>query len=107
MEEYQTFLYNEEFENYTQYLKDINFEDKLKRISKSCRGKKVLIYGNGILFEAICRNYDIKRYINVCAISDVRYEKSGEREYLGFSAIKPNEIFSVINVFNVIYIWVC
>jgi len=92
MQEYQEFLYNEEWINYTEYLKEIYFEDRLKFLSHKYKGKKILIYGNGIIFNVMCKNYDIQKYLNVCAVSDLRYEKNETKEYLGFKAVKPAEI---------------
>ena len=65
MQEYKEFLYNEEQIGYTAYLKNIHFEEKLKALSKKYKGKKILIYGNGILFNVICENYNIKDYLNI------------------------------------------
>ena len=90
MENYQKLLYEEELIGYSNYLKQIKFDDKLKFLSKKYKGKKVLVYGNGVLFNAICKNYDIGRYLNICAVSDLRYEKNPAEEYLGFKAVKPS-----------------
>ena len=90
METYQELLYQEELNEYTNYLKRIRFDDKLAILSKKYKGKKILIYGNGVLFDAICRNYDIGKYLDICAVSDLRYEKNPKDEYLGFKAAAPS-----------------
>ena len=51
-----------------------------------------MIYGNGILFDVICEDYDIRKYLNIVAVSDLRYEKNETNEYLGFKAVKPADI---------------
>ena len=92
MQEYKEFLYKEEWIGYTEYLKNIRFEDKLKALSRKYKDKKILIYGNGILFNVICEHYRISDYLDISAVSDLRYEKNETKEYLGFKAVKPAEI---------------
>ncbi len=90
METFQKLLYEEELIGYTNYLKQVRFDNKLSALSKKYKGKRILIYGNGVLFNAICSNYDLRQYLDVCAISDLRYEKNPKEEYLGFKTIKPS-----------------
>ena len=90
MESYQKLLYEEELVGYANYLKQIGFCHKLLNLSKKYKGKKVLIYGNGVLFDAICKNYNLSSYLNICAVSDLRYEKNQIVEYRGFRAVKPS-----------------
>ena len=92
MQDYREFLHNEERIGYTAYLKNIHFEDKLKSLSRKYKGKKILIYGNGILFNVICENYNLRDYLDIIAVSDLRYEKCETKECLGFKAVKPSEI---------------
>ena len=92
MQQYQQFLYNEELKGYTDYLKSIRFEDKLLFLSKKYNKKRILIYGNGILFNVICQNYDLSKYLNICAVSDLRYEKNPTDKYMGYKAVKPADI---------------
>lgn len=91
-EKYKTVLYNEEWLSYTAYLKNINFEYKLSNLSKKYKNKKILIYGNGILFNVICKNYDLNKYLNICAVSDLRYEKDATIVYNDYKAVKPSLI---------------
>lgn len=95
MENYCKFTDNQVCDDYLKYLGKIRFEDKLSRLVSKYRNKKILIYGNGILFNIICDNYDLKKYLNICAVSDLRYEKNEIPEYKGFKAVKPSEIKSV------------
>lgn len=86
------FLKNQEFIDNTNKLKEINFSKKLEYLAKKYKDKEILIYGNGILFEAICKNYDIKKYLNIVNVSDVRYEKNEIDYFLNFKTIKPSEL---------------
>jgi len=94
MTSYQEFLKNQEYISYKNQLQEISFDKKLKYLAKKYKNKKILIYGNGILFDAICKNYNIKDCLDIVAISDIRYEKQEIKEYLNFKTVKPKEIIN-------------
>ncbi len=77
---------------YEEFLVKHNFKSKLKRWSKKYKNKKVVLYGCGLLFDKIAELYDLKKYLNIAGVCDVRYEREKPDEYLGFSTIKPSEL---------------
>ena len=94
MQNYYNLSNREEYESYADYLKTVNFDKILVFLSEKYKGKKVLIYGTGILFDVISSNYSLKDYFNICAVSDLKYEKEDIPEYKGFKTIKPSQISS-------------
>lgn len=78
--------------DFKEYLSEIKFEKWLKTIKKKAKGKKIIIYGAGSLFEFINKNYDLSD-LNIIAISDMKFENAPENtEYLGYKAIAKDRI---------------
>ena len=77
------------------FLKDINFEKQLTRLKKRLRGKTVVIYGTGSLFQLILSKYDLSG-LNIVAISDGKYtpEDNG-KEFCGYKTVPLTEISSL------------
>lgn len=80
---------NEEYLSYVDYLKSVNFEQKLEIMKEKYDGKKVVLFGMGLFLDAIIDNYDIKKYINVIGISDKRVTEDKAADYKGFNLYKP------------------
>lgn len=55
-----------------EHLKECGFDKYFKNLVKKLEGKKVVIYGTGMLFELINEKYDLSQ-INIIGISDVKY----------------------------------
>ena len=79
-------------EVYEDFLKEFGFAKKLESWSKQYKGKKVIFYGCGLLFDKIVELYDIKSKLNVVAVCDVKYETHKPDTYLGFPTVKPSEL---------------
>lgn len=82
----------DEYIFYKQLFKNNNFESKLKKLGKKYKNKKILLYGAGLFFDVIVDNYDVKKYLNVIGISDIKYEKTNGTEYKKIKTYKPSEI---------------
>lgn len=61
------------------YLKKINFRKHLYKLEKKLCEKKVLIYGCGIFFDVINKEYDLSK-LNIIGVSDAKFfmKNSGE-----------------------------
>lgn len=92
MPSYNDFLKKQEFSSWEKKLEEINFSKKLEYLAKKYKNKEILIYGNGVLFEAICKNYDLEKFLNIVNVSDIRYEKENIDYFLNFKTIKPSLI---------------
>lgn len=74
------------------YLKSLNFKRKLNDLSEELKGKKVLIYGAGILFETAYKNYDFSK-INIIGISDKKFENNNcANSFYGITIYPPDTI---------------
>ena len=88
------------------YLENINFQKQLNNIEKKCKNKKVLIYGTGLLFLTIVKNYDISK-LNIIGVSDIKYDIHDNGKYLhGYETIPLSKIkelnpdYILISIFN-------
>ena len=80
---------NEEYLSYVDYLKSINFEHRLEIMKEKYEGKKIILFGMGLLLDAILDNYDVKKYLNVIGISDKKVVEDKTGDYKGFNLYKP------------------
>lgn len=75
-------------EQLLQYFYDINFEKKLKKLTKKLEGKKVIVYGCGLMFSLIQRYFDISE-LDIIGVYDGRFKDAEMYEYNGFKIIRP------------------
>lgn len=98
---------NEEYLSYVDYLKSINFDKKLEILKEKYADKKIIIYGIGLLLDAILDNYPVKDYLNIIGISDKRIEDDFTKEYKGFNLYKPLALralnFSIVLDTNILF----
>lgn len=81
-----------EYSSLENFFKERDFLENLLRLKKKYKNKKVVLYCNGIYFDALVDSCDLKKYINVIGISDMRYERGQELFYKGFECIKPSNL---------------
>lgn len=73
-------------------LNKYKFEKQLKKLNKKLKNKKVVVYGTGLVFQTILKEYDLSN-INIIGVSDRKFEESEEgQELLGFKKIPLNKI---------------
>jgi hypothetical protein len=61
------------------YLKECGFDSYFRKLTKKLKGKSVIVYGTGILFEAVYDNYDLSQ-IDIIGVSDMKYYSTQEGE---------------------------
>ena len=91
---------NEEYLSYVDYLKSINFEEKLDVLKEKYTDKKIILFGMGSFLDAILNNYKITDYLNVIGISDKRVTQDASNAYNGFNVYAPRALRAL--QFNVI-----
>lgn len=74
------------------YLKKTNFAKQLKELSAKLQGKRVFIYGAGLLFQIAYKKYDFS-CLNIIGISDMKFEETCD--FMGIKAVKPDDIASL------------
>ena len=77
------------------YLKKVNFKKEFYNLKNTLKNKKILIYGAGILFETIYKNYDFSD-LNIVGISDKKFEsENSAKEFCNIKTYKPDEIINL------------
>jgi len=77
------------YDEFTKLLNKKNFQKRIDKLAKKYEGKKIIIYGAGILFDAITKNYDLSK-LNIIGVADIKFD-TGE-EYQGFKAYDPEDL---------------
>ena len=81
----------EEEEN-LRYLAKHKFDKTFPKLIKSLKGKKVIIYGAGTLFQLIKKHYGVDG-LNIVGIADRKYETSSEKTSdTGYKIYRLDEI---------------
>lgn len=76
-----------------EHLKSVKFEKQLKKLNRKMKNKTIVIYGTGLLFQEILRNYDLSN-LNIIGVSDRKYSLSDEnKKELGFNIIPLERIY--------------
>ena len=74
-----------------QYLKYIDFKNKLEKLNIQLKNKKVVLYGAGILLETAIEKYDFTK-LNIIAISDKKFEREPVESFAGIKTINSEKI---------------
>ena len=80
-----------------EHLKYCKLDKYFKKLVKRLKGKSIIVYGTGSLFQYIQKNYDLSQ-LNIIGISDGKYflEQEG-KEDLGYKII-PKEVLEDYDV---------
>lgn len=83
--------YNEEDGN-LYYLSQHKLEKTLPKLIKKLKGKRVIMYGVGTLFQIIKKHYDISE-LNIVGVADKKFESSSDVEFAeGYKVYKLKDI---------------
>ena len=86
---------NLEYLSYIDYLKSINFDEKLKILQEKYANKKIILFGVGSFLSAILDNYEISDYLNVIGISDKRFTENKMSAFKNFNFYTPRSLRSL------------
>jgi glycosyltransferase involved in cell wall biosynthesis len=78
-------------EQWADYFTTIKEQRYIDKLAKKLQEKKIVLYGAGIISEILIKNFDLSK-LNIIAISDKRFERTGEKEFFGIKTIKPSEL---------------
>lgn len=74
------------------HLKSCKFEKNYKKLKKKLKDKRIIVYGTGLLFQHIQKNYDLSE-LNIIGVSDIKYSLSQEGEMdLGYPIVPKSKI---------------
>lgn len=75
-----------------EYLNTQEFDKILKKLSHKLKNKKIIVYGAGILFQTIVRDYDLS-CLNIVGICDKKYSSCDKNKTdLGYKIVLKDEI---------------
>lgn len=79
-------------DEHLEYLESVKFDKQLKKLNKKMKNKTIVIYGTGILFQKLIKNYDLSN-LNIIGVSDMKFtlDKEGEN-CLGYKIIPLEKI---------------
>lgn len=79
-------------DEHLEYLESVKFDKQLKKLNKKMKNKTIVIYGTGILFQKLIKNYDLSN-LNIIGVSDMKFtlDKEGE-DCLGYKIIPLEKI---------------
>ena len=80
------------YDEYKRIFEKKEFQTKVEKLKKKLKNKRVILYSNGVYFEAFSHVWDLKSCFNIVGISDIRYENEIIDEFRGFRCIKPSEL---------------
>ena len=83
---------NSEYKYWCEYLKCDDFKLFIEELSQKLKNKSVILYANGVYFDALTDLYDLRQYFNIVGVSDLKYESNNTKEYKNFKVIKPSQI---------------
>ena len=83
---------NSEYKYWCEYLKCDDFKLFIEELSQRLKNKSVILYANGVYFDALTDLYDLRQYFNIVGVSDIKYESNNTKEYKNFKVIKPSQI---------------
>lgn len=78
--------------NWRTYFQENKQENYLNKLSKKYKNKKVILYGAGLIFDIMNKDYNLCEKFDIVGISDKKFEKYDEKYYQGIKIIKPEEI---------------
>lgn len=77
--------------NFKEYLSRYNAQEKINKLAKRYKNKKIAIYGAGQFAYAIFEDYDLSN-LNIIAVADLRFEDVEKRDFFGYNCITPNDL---------------
>jgi len=91
---------------FLEYLQKYNAQEKIDKLSKKYKDKKVVFYGAGQFSQVVFQNYDLSK-LNIVAIADKRFEQERPHEFFNLNCVKPNDLkdldYDVIIISNFDY----
>ena len=83
-------MFNNEYYYWKEFFSQKENQKKITYLKKKYKDKKIILYSNGIYFDALADSYKLKKILNIVGISDIKYENNFQDIYKGFRCIKPS-----------------
>ncbi len=85
-------MFNNEYYYWKEFFSQKENQKKITYLKKKYKDKKIILYSNGIYFDALADSYKLKKILNIVGISDIKYENNFQDIYKGFRCIKPSDL---------------
>ena len=91
---------------FKEYLEQFDAQEKINKLVKKYKSKRVVLYGAGQFAQVVFQNYDLSG-LNIIAIADKRFEQDRQHEFFNLNCVKPNDLkymdYDVILISNFDY----
>ena len=77
--------------DFKEHLKKYNAQEKIDKLVKKYKNRKVVLYGAGQFAEALFENYDLSK-LNIVAICDKKFEDESKKSFYNLKCISPDEL---------------
>lgn len=77
--------------DFKEYLKTYNAQEKINKLAKRYKNKKIAIYGAGQFAHAIFEDYDLSK-LNIIAVADMKFEDEAKRNFFRLNCIPPKDL---------------
>ncbi len=76
--------------DFSEYLETYKAQDKIDKLAKKYKKRKIVVYGAGQFSNVIFQNYDLSK-LNIVAVCDKKFEEA-ERSFFNCRCISPDEL---------------
>lgn len=77
--------------DHLEFLNDVNAQKQIDSLAKKYKNKRIVIYGAGIYFQIIMKNFNLSK-LNIVGIADKKFEKNKMLNNMPYTALSPNEL---------------
>ena len=77
--------------NFLEYFKKNNAQEKIDKLIKKYKNKKVVIYGAGQFSQVLFKTFDFSE-LNIVGIADKRFEQDRVHKFFNLNCIKPDDL---------------
>lgn len=76
---------------FKEYLKVYNTQEKIDKLAKKYKNKRIVLYGAGQFSQCIFENYDLSK-LNIVGVADKIFEDDKTHEFYNLNCIKPADL---------------
>lgn len=80
--------------DFLKYFKEVGAQRQINRLARKYKNKKIVIYGCGIYFLDLYKNFDLSK-LNIVGIADKKFEASKGDNPTTYQALEPEELKEV------------
>jgi len=81
----------DKIENEFDFLNKIDVQKRIDELADLFKGKKILLYGAGKLFQKVYCEFDFSK-LNIIGISDIKFTEDNNEDFMGIKCISPSKI---------------